>query len=247
MDGKCSFLVGDAVCTPLDVLQDSQYLKLWFESIGSRIDRFGGARGKVIKYTSSSFERNIRLMDSVELFSERLWAKGEQDEPFNCAFSAVLSSATGLLLAANSEQVDVTDLLEFVLLYEFFYAKFGYIYLYRESQVYGAAYGMGYYSPDECHPMFWSRRSEAGKWAKAKRMSLDYLYLRDVFDLNCLGQSKIKAFPEVQRKVLEDVVGRYGEVEERNGFVCWALSGDAQEAARDELIYHGLLASHAID
>lgn len=43
MDGKCSFLVGDAVCTPLDVLQDSQYLKLWFESIGSRIDRFGGA------------------------------------------------------------------------------------------------------------------------------------------------------------------------------------------------------------
>ena len=127
MEGEFSFLVGDAVCAPLDVLQDSQYLKLWFESIGSRIDRFGGSRGKVIKYTSPSFEKNIRLMDSVELFSERLWAKGEQDEPFNCAFSAVLSSATGLLLAANSEQVDVTDLLGFVLLHESFYAKFGFI------------------------------------------------------------------------------------------------------------------------
>lgn len=91
-----------------------------------------GARGKVIKYTSSSFERNIRLMDSVELFSERLWAKGEQDEPFNCAFSAVLSSATGLLLAANSEQVDVTDLLEFVLLYEFFMRNLG-TFIYTES------------------------------------------------------------------------------------------------------------------
>lgn len=247
MDSKYSFLVGDAMHTSLDILEGSLCLRLWFESVGSKVERFGGKSGKVIKFTNASFEKNIKLMNSVELFSERLWPKGEQDEPLNCAFSAVLSNETGLLLTADSRYLELDGMLEFVLSHDVFRSKFEYFYLYQESQVYGTAYGLGYYSPDEHHPLLWSRRSEAGKWAKAKRMSIDHLYLRDIFDFNCIGTGKMNAFPEARRSRLELVMGKYGEVKVRDNLLCWVVRGEAQEAARDELTHHELLASYVVD
>ncbi|NMY69787.1 hypothetical protein [Pseudomonas sp. WS 5414] len=220
-------------------------LREWFGQLGVAIERFGNNAGKVVKFSEKNHQKNLLAPDSagVTLYSERIWSKDECDESMNCHVSAVFLHDNGLLLSVADEVMSLEQLIESFWRLEDFAELFEYLYAYQESQGYGTGFGLGFYTPDELHPLMWEGRNQVGKWAASTRNSVDAHYIRDVFDFNGFSEEKLNALPAQKQRALESVMNRFGERQLQNGWNVWRMTGDDQCNARKELIASDVLAA----
>ncbi|BBP71209.1 hypothetical protein PHLH6_32130 [Pseudomonas sp. Seg1] len=223
----------------------SPFLKAWFAQAGMDIDRFGSKSGKVVKFSEKNYEKTLQAPESeaIEFFSERIWPKDECDELMNCNVSAIFSRRNGLLLSVADEVMSLDQLIESFWRLEGFAELFEYLYAYQETQGYGTGFGLGFYTPDESHPLMWKGRSQVGKWAAATRNAVDVHYIRDVFEYNAFSEEKLNALPAQKQSALESVMDRFGERQLQNGWNVWRVTGADQQDARNELIASDVLAA----
>ncbi|POA50373.1 hypothetical protein C1893_02175 [Pseudomonas sp. MPR-ANC1] len=224
----------------------SASLREWFGQLGVDVDRFGSNKsGKVVKFSEKSYEKSLLASESggVMLYSERIWPKDECDESMNCNVSAIFLRSNGLLLSVADEVMSLDQLIESFWRLEGFAELFEYLYAYQETQGYGTGFGLGFYTPDESHPLMWKGRSQVGKWAAATRNAVDVHYIRDVFEYNAFSEEKLNALPAQKQSALESVMDRFGERQLQNGWNVWRVTGADQQDARKELIASDVLAA----
>lgn len=229
----------------LDCLKAYLKLEEWMQKVGGQIERCGGKNGRVVKFSREKYLRGIfeGKVASVELYSERIWGKGEGSETLNCDFSTVLTEESGLLLTAFSQKLDLESLVGSFFDLPDWYAEFDYAYAYTESHAFGFGYALGRYTPDENHPLIWPRSDEAIMWLKMQWAGKTDEYIRDVYSVNLFSPRKLKALPVEKLEALTIAMARFGSVVGKCGFKLWILSDVDRERVRGELVEIELLAS----
>lgn len=241
-----NFLVAHSVAgEKLDFVKNYSAFEQWMQNVGGKIERCGGKNGRVIKFGREKYlkELNEGKVDVIELYSERIWEKGEGSETLNCDFSSVLSADEGLLLTAFSEKLSLKSLVESFLSCPEWYVDFDYAYAYTESHAFGFGYAFGRHVPDEEHPLMWSRRDETIMWLKMQWAGKTDEYIRDVYPVNLFSVRKLQALPPKKLELLYAVMSQHGEILDKSGFKVWALSDVDRESAREKLSEVDLLAS----
>ncbi|QXI46006.1 MULTISPECIES: hypothetical protein [Pseudomonas] len=241
-----NFLVAHSVAGErLDFVKNYSAFEQWMQRVGGKIERCGGKNGRVIKFSREKYLKEISegKIDVIELYSERIWEKGEGSETLNCNFSSVVSADEGLVLTAFSEKLNLESLVESFLVCPDWYADFDYAYAYTESHAFGFGYAFGRYVPDENHPLMWPRRSETIMWLKMQWSGKTDEYIRDVYPVNLFSTRKLQALPPEKLEMLSLVMSELGEALDKSGFKLWVLSDADRERARSKLADGHLLAS----
>lgn len=221
-------------------------LKEWVHKAVGKVDRCGGKNGGVIKFSEDRYVKELEggKIKAVELYSERIFEKGEVRETLNCEGSALLAKDEGMVLSVASGKMDISRLVDSLFEYPEWWKMIDYAYAYSESHAYGFGYAQGIHTIDERHPLTWSGGDEAIMWLKMKWAGKQDAYIRDVYPVNIFSDRKLSALPPEKRLALELAMKEFGMCDVQGRFTVWALDDHELENVRAKLKAVELLASY---